>query len=293
MSYSISNVLTETGVANVMRWVPFSMDEKDLRNRIRNKMIRPTTIPHSLEELMVEQALAREALRLAFEQHKSMAVGLRGVQKERTVSDTFEQSGSDETIVDMMSLDLLIGSGGVLSHAPRRHQSAMLLIDSFLPEGVTRLGVDSIFMMPQLGVLAEVHPAAATEVFEKDCLIWLGTCAAPTGRGKAGRPMLTAELEAAGGARAVHEVGFGEIVLLPLGVGETVRARLTPAKGCDLGAGPGKTVERELHGGVVGIVLDGRGRPIDLDPADPDRVEKIRRWTKALTAYPEMDLVAV
>jgi hypothetical protein len=43
----------------------------------------------------------------------------------------------------------------------------------------------------------------------------------------------------------------------------------------------------------VGIVLDGRGRPIDLDPADPDRVEKIRRWAKALTAYPEMDLVAV
>ena len=41
MSYSISNVLTEAGVPNVMRWVPFTMDEKDLRNRIRNKMIRP------------------------------------------------------------------------------------------------------------------------------------------------------------------------------------------------------------------------------------------------------------
>jgi uncharacterized protein (TIGR01319 family) len=44
MSYSISNVLTEAGVDNVMRWVPFAMDEKDLRNRIRNKMIRPTTV---------------------------------------------------------------------------------------------------------------------------------------------------------------------------------------------------------------------------------------------------------
>ena len=64
MSYSISNVLTEAGVDNAMRWVPFSMDEKDLRNRIRNKMIRPTTIPHSLEELMVEQAMAREVDKL-------------------------------------------------------------------------------------------------------------------------------------------------------------------------------------------------------------------------------------
>jgi hypothetical protein len=59
-----------------------------------------------------------------------------------------------------------------------------MMIDSFLPEGVTRLAVDSIFMMPQLGVLTEVQPKAATEVFEKDCLIHLGTCVAPVGTTK-------------------------------------------------------------------------------------------------------------
>jgi uncharacterized protein (TIGR01319 family) len=288
MSYSISNVLAEAGVENVMRWVPFSMDEKGLRNRIRNKMIRPTTIPHSLEELMVEQALAREALRLAFEQHKVMAVGLRGVQKERTVSDTFEQTGSDDTIVDMMSLDLLIGSGGVLSHAPRRHQSAMMLIDAFLPVGVTRLGVDSIFMMPQLGVLAEVHPEAATEVFEKDCLIWLGTNVAPRGAAKAGRPMFTATFTREDGASESHEIAFGEVKLVPLGLGETVRAKLSPAKGCDLGSGPGKSADRTLHGGVVGLILDGRGRPLPIDPDDSDRVDRVQSWVDAFEAYPPL-----
>ena len=286
MSYSISNVLAEAGVANVMRWVPFSMDELDLRNRIRNKMIRPTTIPHSLEELMVEQALSREALRLAFHQHKQMAVGLRGVQRERTVSDTFEQKGGDDTIVDMMNLDLLIGSGGVLSHAPRRNQAAMMLVDAFLPEGVTRLAVDSIFMMPQLGVLAEVHPQAATEVFEKDCLIWLGTCVAARGTGKEGKTLFTVELRRADGRTESHDVPFGQLTLLPFPLGETARAKITPAKGCDVGGGPGKSVERDVHGGVVGLLLDGRGRPLALDPADPDRVARIRRWADALDAYP-------
>jgi uncharacterized protein (TIGR01319 family) len=286
MSYSISNVLTEAGVASVMRWVPFSMDEKDLRNRIRNKMIRPTTIPHSQEELVVEQALAREALRLAFEQHKQMAVGLRGVQRERTVSDTFDQKGGDETIVDMMALDLLIGSGGVLSHAPRRHQAALMLIDAFLPEGITRLAVDSIFMMPQLGVLAEVHPQAATEVFEKDCLVWLGTCVAARGSGRPGRTMFTAELQWPDGRTETRDVLHGDLQLVPLDVGRTVRARIVPARGGDVGAGPGRPLERELHGGQVGLVLDGRGRPLALDPADPHRVERIRRWTEAMGAYP-------
>ncbi len=71
MSYSICNVLAEAGLKNVLRWVPFDIDEKELTNRIGNKMIRPTTVPQSLEELVIEQAIAREALRLSFIQHKS------------------------------------------------------------------------------------------------------------------------------------------------------------------------------------------------------------------------------
>ncbi|HQX23217.1 MAG TPA: glutamate mutase L, partial [Nitrospira sp.] len=59
MSYSISNVLAEAGLDNIMRWVPFTIDEQTLRNRIKNKMVRPTTIPQSLDELQIEHAIAR------------------------------------------------------------------------------------------------------------------------------------------------------------------------------------------------------------------------------------------
>ncbi|GAH46233.1 unnamed protein product, partial [marine sediment metagenome] len=181
MSYSISNVLAEAGIENIMRWLPEDIDERSLRNRIRNKMIRPTTIPSALEDLKIEQAIAREALRLAFEQHKNMAVGLKGVQQERTISDAFAQTMTGETLIDLMSLSIIIGSGGSLSHAPRRNQTALMAIDAFLPEGVTRIAVDSIFMMPHLGVLSTVHEESATEVFEKDCLLPLGHCIAPAG----------------------------------------------------------------------------------------------------------------
>jgi uncharacterized protein (TIGR01319 family) len=111
MSYSISNVLTEAGLPNIMRWVPFSIEEQTLRNRIKNKMIRPTTIPQTLDELQIEQAISREALRLALDHHKSLATGLKGVQQERTISDIFEQKGSGATLIDMLKLDLIVGSG--------------------------------------------------------------------------------------------------------------------------------------------------------------------------------------
>src|SRR6185436_15771462 len=105
LSYSVSNVLAEAGLPQILRWVPFAIDEKDLRNRIGNKMIRPTTIPQTLEELQIEQAISREALRLAFIQHKEFAVELRGVQQERTISDAFRQTSSGKSLVDMRELD--------------------------------------------------------------------------------------------------------------------------------------------------------------------------------------------
>jgi len=120
MSYSISNVLATAGLKNILRWVPFDIDESELLNMIKNKMIRPTTIPQKLEELILEQAIAKEALRYAFIQHKEFAVGLKGGQKKREISDAFAQTASGASIVDMMTLDLLVGSGGVMSHAPRR-----------------------------------------------------------------------------------------------------------------------------------------------------------------------------
>jgi uncharacterized protein (TIGR01319 family) len=292
MSYSISNVFAEATLPMVMRWVPFPMDERDLRNRVKNKMIRPTTIPQSMEELIFEQAIAREALRLAFVQHKSFATVLKGVQQQRTIADAFEQSASGATIVNMMTLDMLIGSGGVLSHAPRRQQSALMMIDSFLPEGVTRLAVDSIFMMPQLGVLTEVQPKAATEVFEKDCLIHLGTCVAPSGTTKKPGPVMKYSIELPTGTVS-GTLNHLEMKLFKLGIQENglpikVKATFEPERNYDLGAGKGVKVDKELHGGVVGIILDGRGRPFDLSSlSEAERVSYLKTWIKELDIYPE------
>jgi len=286
MSYSISNVLVSAGVENILRWVPFSIDECELKNRIRNKMIRPTTIPQTLEELIIEQAIAREALRLAFEHHKTMAVGLKGVQQERTISEAFAQTLSGATLVNMMSLALIIGSGGVLSHAPRRVQSALMMLDAFQPEGITMLAVDSIFMMPHLGVLSEVNEEAATEVFDRDCLIRLGSSICPVGLDKEGKECVKITLTKEDGTKAEYKVNFGEIIKVPMGVGEKAKAVIEPTKNFDVGAGKGKKVEATVEGGVVGVIVDCRGRPLNI-PQDPkERVRKLSEWVRALEVYP-------
>ena len=289
MSYSISNVLAEAGLENILRWMPFDIDESDLRNRIKNKMIRPTTIPHTLEELKIEQAISREALRVSFEQHKSLAVGLKGVQRERDISEAFKQEVTGETLIDMLKLDLLVGSGGVLSHAPRRSQAMLMMIDAFQPEGTTRIAVDSIFMMPHLGVLSTVNEQAATEVFERDCLIHLGTCVSLVkgNIGKLQEKCISYKITMPDGKRIEESLTYGELRAYPLGIDQAAEIEVLPAKNFDVGAGKGKPIAKKVFGGVVGIVIDARGKPITFAKDKALRVEQLQRWAKAIDAYPE------
>jgi len=287
MSYSISNVCAEATMPNVLRWVHFDMDERQLRNRVKNKMIRPTTIPQSLESLIFEQAVAREALRLAYKQHKEFATTLKGVQQQRTVGDTFSQQSSGNTIVDNMKLNLLVASGGVLSHAPRMNQTAMMLVDAFEPEGCTNLAKDSIFMMPHLGVLSAVHPLAASQVFERDCLVYLGTCIAAKGIGKAGKPCFTWSLT--GDVTASGTCNFGDLELIEMGPEQNAMITCEPIRGFDLGGGNGKKVTHEVRGGTVGLIIDGRGRPLGL-PEDRQKCQQqISDWVENMALYEEME----
>jgi uncharacterized protein (TIGR01319 family) len=286
MSYSISNVLAEAGMGNIMRWVPFTIDEQTLRNRIKNKMIRPTTIPQTLDELQIEHAISREALRLALIHHKSLATGLKGVQQERTISDAFEQQASGQTLIDMFKLDLIVGSGGILSHAPRRIQSMLMMIDAYEPLGFTQLSVDSIFMMPHLGVLSTIDEKAATDVFIRDCMVYLGTCIAPIGQGKDGERCADYEIVFPDGTVVKDELAYGALRLYPLGLGLKANVTIQPAKTANLGAGAGVAVTREVQGGAVGLLLDGRGRPLQLPADHHTRMGALKKWFDAVGLYP-------
>ena len=289
MSYSISNVCAETTMPNIMRWMHLEMNERELRNRVKNKMIRPTTIPQSLDALVFEQAVAREALRLAYVQHKEFATTLKGIQQQRTIGDTFSQEVGGRTIVDNMKLNLLVASGGVLSHAPQMQQTAMMLIDAFQPEGITTLAKDSIFMMPHLGVLDQVHSQAAMDVFEKDCLIVLGSVVAPKGIGAKGKPCFKYKISG-DTLNQTGELSFGGMELFPLGIGEEVDISVEPGKNFDMGAGLGKTVKKKVKGGLVGLILDARGRPLSFVDDFAANMDMVKDWVRKLELYPKVEV---
>ncbi|MEM2703485.1 MAG: hypothetical protein QXR45_10020 [Candidatus Bathyarchaeia archaeon] len=52
--------------------------------------------------------------------------------------------------------------------------------------------------------------------------------------------------------------------LIPLKEGAYCEVSISPNKKCDVGSGKGKVLNVQIEGGVVGVILDGRCRPLVL-----------------------------
>ena len=127
------------------------------------------------------------------------------------------------------------------------------------------------------------------EVFEKDCLIRLGTCVAPVGKTKPDQRVLQYEINLSN-ERIGGELMAGELKLIPAPF-EPIRIKLTPDKGLDIGAGKNEILETEVYGGVVGIIIDGRGRnPFNLSNDTKQRMHSLYTWSEATNEYPQLDV---
>jgi hypothetical protein len=292
LSYSAGNVLQHAGIERILRWLPFEAAPDEVLDSIYNKMIRPTTLPETVEELMLEHALAREAISLAVAHHQEfMPSGLRP-QRDAWRSIFGRQAGA--TGSPGLRPGMIIGSGGPLCHAPRRTQASLIMLDAASPAGVVELFVDSVFMLPHLGVLATSDPSIATEVFERDCLVRLGTAFV------ADFPRWMRAGQVAGQARVIaHDpdassplppveltLRVGELVRVPIRQGSQATVEIYPRGRADFGRGPGRLQAQRISGGETGAIFDMRGRPLRLANDPADRARQLATWFAAMDAYP-------
>ena len=55
----------------------------------------------------------------------------------------------------------------------------------------------------------------------------------------------------------------------------------------DIGRGKGQQIETSIFGGTVGLIFDGRDRPITIPINQKERLKSIRSWSDALNEYPK------
>lgn len=258
-SHSVERVIEQAGIDNILRWVPFAIEENEALSLLLNKSLRPTTLPATHTNLLLEQALAREALRLALaEARETWPVGPASPYPH--LSPLFEP---------------IVGSGGVLSCAPRPGQAALILLDAIQPIGVSTLVLDSRMFLAAMGASASLNPLAAVQAATLGGLVNLGTVIVPVGQAREGEIVLRLKVEE---LNLEIEVPYGSLEVYRLPSPQPLTLQIKPQRHFDVGWGPGKGRKIQFTGGVVGLIVDARGRPLIL-PSDPaKRQTKVQEW---------------
>ncbi len=182
MSYSVLNVARTAGIPAISELLQNGMSDRELWDRIGDKYLQPTCLPTDETGVRVEWATATVAIREAVRDHQRVRAGIslsRG-KEELTIRGLLDRGGGKrhETggAFKLDEYDLVIGSGGILSHSPRE-AAVMMMIDALRPRDSVTLAVDSAFVFPHLGVLASLNPDLALQLFQELGLVRLGTVA--------------------------------------------------------------------------------------------------------------------
>jgi hypothetical protein len=259
MGQGAAGVVDQGSLSEITQWLPVQIPDDVVKEYLWQKTLFPASLPVTQDSLAIEQALARQALRLAMNQ--------------------FQQRYPDHSQL----YNLIVASGATLSQAVTPVQSLLMLLDGLQPVGVTNLALDQNGLTPSLGAISEFSPLLPIQVLDSGAYMRLVTIIAPLTEARFGTPILEARLEYEQGNETRLEVCKGTLVHLPLQQGQVAHLYLKALHGTIIDPLSRKTaIKYRVIGGVCGAVIDGRGRPLALPPDTARRRDQLKKWAMAL-----------
>lgn len=246
-------------------WLPFEVADGIVSNYIATKSLYPSSIPTSTVELAIEQSLAKLILR----------------QIESKLP------------IPWLDIDQVMVSGGVLSQPAHDPQTVACVLDGFQPLGSFQLFSDSSLLLFALGGAFEAWSskdysvgrtllrATMQPVARVVCLAERTEAGKAPAKGKATRITLDVGLS----SQQALEVKADEVAVVPWSAEEV---------GEMIVKGGAEHLTKEVQtvvGGSVGLVIDGRARPILLSRQDRERRTQLLNWDKQLNVHQQVGML--
>lgn len=266
MGSSLTGMIGETHLSQIMRWIPFDLSDDMVLDYLHNKPLFPGTLPSTPEELAIEQAAARQVMRLAI--GKSLPM--------------FPADAMYPLPGTVPWFDRILVSGSAVASAPLLEQSLLMILDAIQPVGIATIILDQNNLVGAVGAGAELDPLMAVHVLESNAFMNLGTVISPVGATRGGL-QLRIQMVREGQKEPVVEIEDGGIYMLPLPMGKAADLYVQPMQNVNIGLGPGHGGwVRRVVGGAFGLIIDARGRPIQVPTSFMRRVESLNAWQGAL-----------
>ena len=264
---SMQEHILQLKISELTPWIGYNLSENTIREYLLNKTLYPATVATTKEDLAIEYAFVRYRLAAA-------------------IAD-FHSSYPDQQINFRNGLqpgfEPIIVSGTAITQTPSLSHSLLMILDGLQPVGISTIVLDENNLLPVLGAAGQVMPNLPVEVLESGSLLNLCTLIAPVSNRKSGTPILKVHIINEQDEEIQVEVLQGSLMCIPMSQGETARVFLEPIHNADLGLGKmGENAGFKVTAGILGIVIDARGRPIHTPTEILSRHDTLQQWISIL-----------
>ena len=260
----LPNLLRYTSPEEILRWTPLDIPTDAVHEYIYQKSIHPASLPATPEDLSIEQAIARQCLRVALV----------------SASKDFPAKARRAAYGLTPYFEPILAAGSVITRAPTLGQSLLILLDAIQPLGITTVIMDQNKLLPALGAAARHNTILPIQVLESGAFLGLATVVTPYINVRPGVPVLQARLVLQNGNESRLEVKQGSLEIMHMPSGQSGRLYIEPLRHADLGLGPGRTRPDgfPVTGTALGLVFDARGRPLRFSSNVAHRRETVKKW---------------
>lgn len=262
LGVNLPGLLQYASLEEILRWSPLDVSAGVLRDYVFQKSLYPASIAVTKEDQSLAQAVTRQCLYLAMQ----------------TAKRDFPRSAVAPRAGLLPYFNPLLGGGGALSDAPTPGQALLLLLDAIQPVGVTTIILDRRNLLPLLGAASARNSILPVQLLESGAFQSLGTVVSVVGSSHYGGLLARARVRYSDGKETAAEIKFGGLELLPLPAGQTAALSLQPRHGVNVGFGAGRAGSITVTGGDMGLVFDGRGRPLVLPEDGGHRRDLLKKW---------------
>ena len=238
-------------------------DANSFATYVRNRMLFSDFTPATLEDLGIEQAWARVRIREAL----------------KALQHLDPDFGYNSSLGLLSAYEPIILSGSEMNLA-LPHQGLMIALDGILPHGITTFLQDEYELLTALGSLAPHEPLLPVQVMDSEVFTNLATAVTVDAPVSEGQRVLQIEVdEGEQSPRLYHKVLMGELKRIETLQNGKTELYLSPEDESDVGMGlPGLGGWVGVMDSKVGVVIDARGRPLNLPLDETARTEALHNW---------------
>ena len=250
LGQGITKLLAARESLFIGRWMKESARFLDTENYLANKSIYPGVLPVDPLSLEMEQGAATEIVRFLKERFWPVS---RSIPKR------------------------IILSGAVFAKSPKVYQSLMIFLNGFEPLGFCHIFLDQKNALPAFGELLLSFDKRNFQI--EDNLASLGDLISLTHRKKISEELgeLTLDLGLAQKQKIILK--SRDLINIPFDNEQSGSLGMTLKKGVSF---DGPISEINLYGGLLGLVVDARGRPLPCPQMDSESRVMVKKWHQDL-----------